>query len=225
MTGTIATAAAPAAPADARAAARPGGGGRGLVAAWWVALVACGALTLVWLVLGAVVALAADVPAVGAVVADSAAAGGTWSAGILEAGALGEPAGQAVLDYVASAVNLAVAVVLWRRGGRTWTVRLLVLAMIGSAGAFNLQAHAATLVVRRGSGLEIGELHQILLHGIASAAYVGALLLFPAGVVAARGGQRLLVGLAGVALFAAGVGTALLPHTVSCVVFFGFGVP
>ena len=94
-------------------------------------------------------------------------------------------------------MNLVVAVVLWRRGGRTWTIRLLILAMIGSAGAFNLQAHAATLVVRRGSGLEIGELHQVLLHGVASAAYVGALLLFPAGVAAVRGGQRLLVALAG----------------------------
>ncbi|PVZ14180.1 ATP-binding protein [Actinomycetospora cinnamomea] len=207
---------------DARAAARPDDAGRGWVAAWWVVLAACAVLTLVWLVLGALVALAAHVPAIGAAVAG---AEGTWSAGIVEAAALGEPAGQAVLDYLASAVNLAVAVVLWRRGGRTWTVRLLILAMIGSAGAFNLQAHAATLVVRRGSGLEIGELHQILLHGVASAAYVGALLLFPAGVAAARGGQRLLVGLAGIALFAAGVGTALLPHTVSCVVFFGFGVP
>ncbi|WP_433787504.1 ATP-binding protein [Actinomycetospora sp. CA-101289] len=224
MTGTLAAAAAPTAPSGTRVATRPGGG-RGWVVAWWVALGACGLLTLMWLVLGAVVALAANIPALGAVVEDAAAAGGTWSSGIVEAGELGEPAGQAVLDYVASAVNLVVAVVLWRRGGRTWTVRLLVLAMIGSAGAFNLQAHAATLVVRRGSGLEIGELHQILLHGIASAAYVGALLLFPAGVAAARGGQRLLVGLAGVALFAAGVGTALLPHTVSCVVFFGFGVP
>jgi signal transduction histidine kinase len=207
---------------DTRAATRPEGAGGGWVVAWWVVLTACAVLTLVWLVLGALVALAAHVPAVGAAVAGT---GGAWAAGVLEAAALGEPAGQAVLDYLASGVNLAVAVVLWRRGGRTWTVRLLVLAMIGSAGAFNLQAHAATSVVRRGVGLEIGELHQILLHGVASAAYVGALLLFPAGVAAARGGQRLLVGLAGVALFAAGVGTALLPHTVSCVVFFGFGVP
>ena len=152
-------------------------------------------------------------------------AGNAWAGGVVEAGALGEPVGQAVLDYLASAVNLVVAVVLWRRGGRTWTIRLLILAMIGSAGAFNLQAHAATLVVRRGSGLEIGELHQVLLHGVASAAYVGALLLFPAGVAAVRGGQRLLVALAGIALFVAGMGTAFLPHTVSCVVFFGFGVP
>ena len=111
-----------------------------------VALVACSVLTLVWLALGALVALAAHVPAVGDAVGAAADAGNAWAGGIVAAGELGEPAGQAVLDYLASAVNLVVAVVLWRRGGRTWTIRLLILAMIGSAGAFNLQAHAATLV-------------------------------------------------------------------------------
>ena len=222
MTGTLAPPTSPV-PDDARGEA--GATSRWTVPAWWVALVACSALTLVWLALGALVALAAHVPAVGDAVGAAANAGNAWAGGIVAAGELGEPVGQAVLDYLASAVNLVVAVVLWRRGGRTWTIRLLILAMVGSAGAFNLQAHAATLVVRRGSGLEIGELHQVLLHGVASAAYVGALLLFPAGVAAVRGGQRLLVALAGIALFVAGMGTAFLPHTVSCVVFFGFGVP
>ncbi|GAA4778901.1 hypothetical protein GCM10023200_09970 [Actinomycetospora chlora] len=198
---------------------------RGWVGAWWVALVATTVLAVVWLALGAVVALAAHVPALGAAVADAAAGGNVWAGGVLDAFAMGEPGAQAVLDYLASLANLVVAAVLWRHGGRTWTVRLLVLAMIGSAGAFNLQAHAATMVVRAATGLGIGELHQILLHGVASAAYVGALLLFPAGVAAATGGRRLLAVLTGVALFAAGMGTALLPHTVSCVVFFGFGVP
>ena len=223
MTGTLAAPGTSAATDDTRRGVEATS--RWWIPAWWVATIACSALMLVWLALGAWVALAANVPAVGGAVAASADAGNRWAVGVVEAGALGEPVGQAVLDYLASAANLVVAVVLWRRGGRTWTIRLLILAMIGSAGAFNLQAHAATLVVRRGSGLEIGELHQILLHGVASAAYVGALLLFPAGVVVARGGQRLLIGLAGVALFVAGMGTALLPHTVSCVVFFGFGVP
>ncbi len=199
---------------------------RGLVIAWTVALAAVSALTLVWLGIGAVVALATHVPSVGAAVGGAAAAGAAWASGILAAATLSEPAGQALLDYAATAVNLVVAVVLWRRGDRSWTVRLLVLAMVGSAGAFNLQAHAATQVVRSATGLEIGELHQVLLHGVASAAYVGALLLFPSGWSGpGRRGHRVLVGLGAVALFVAGVGTALLPHTVSCVVFFGFGVP
>nr|WP_246326076.1 ATP-binding protein [Actinomycetospora corticicola] len=95
--------------------------------------------------------------------------------------------------------------------------------MVGSAGAFNLQAHAATAAVRAATGLEIGELHQILLHGIAGAAYAGALLT----VVDPPGGRRsrALVPVVAAVLFLAGLGTALLPHTVSCVVFFGFGVP
>ncbi|MDL5156628.1 ATP-binding protein [Actinomycetospora termitidis] len=141
--------------------------------------------------------------------------------GALVSTPLNESSGQAVVDYLASAVNLVVAVVLLRLGGSAWPTRLLALAMVGSAGAFNLQAHAATLAVRDATGLEIGELHQVLLHGIAGAAYAGALLLVT-GIPSRR---RVLVGVVGAALFVAGFGTALLPHTVSCVVFFGFGVP
>lgn len=198
---------------------------RGLVVAWGVALAAVSALTVVWLALGAVVALAVHVPPIGVAVGAAAAGGGAWADGIVAGAELTEPAGQAALDYAATAVNLVVAVVLWRRGGRSWTVRLLVLAMVGSAGAFNLQAHAATAVVRAGTGLEIGELHQILLHGVASAAYAGALLLFPGDETGTGRRRQLLIALGAVVLFVAGMGTALLPHTVSCVIFFGFVVP
>ncbi len=76
-------------------------------------------------------------------------------------------------------MNLVVAVVLLRHGGRSWSTRLLALAMVGSAGAFNLQAHSAALAVQAATGIEIGEAHQILLHGVAGAAYAGALLLVP----------------------------------------------
>ncbi|WP_051086043.1 sensor histidine kinase [Actinomycetospora chiangmaiensis] len=170
-------------------------------AAFWLVFGVVTAMTLVWLVVGAVVAVTGP-------------AGPT---------ALDEPPGQAVVDYAASGVNLVVAVVLLRAGGTAWPTRLLALAMVGSAGAFNLQAHAATLAVRTATGLEIGELHQVLLHGVAGAAYAGALLTFVGGPSGRR--ARVLVPVVAAVLFLAGLGTALLPHTVSCVVFFGFGVP
>ncbi|MEJ2870575.1 ATP-binding protein [Actinomycetospora sp. OC33-EN08] len=160
--------------------------------AYWVVFAVVTTMTVVWLVVGALVSTPLD-----------------------------EPPGQAAVDYLASAVNLVVAVVLLRLGGSAWPTRLLALAMVGSGGAFNLQAHAATLAVRDATGLEIGELHQVLLHGVAGAAYAGGLLL----VTGTSSRRRVLVPVVGAALFVAGFGTALLPHTVSCVVFFGFGVP
>ncbi len=169
---------------------------RARVAAFWVVFVAVTALTLVWLTVGALVTTP-----------------------------LNEPPGQAVVDYLASAVNLVVAVVLLRFGGRSWSGRLLALAMVGSAGAFNLQAHAATMAVLETTGIQIGEAHQILLHGVAGAAFAGALLLVPVEIAGIPMRRRVVPVVAGLVLFAAGVGTALLPHTVSCVVFFGFLVP
>ena len=166
------------------------------LAAYWVVFATVTALALVWLTVGALVTTP-----------------------------LNEPPGQAVVDYLASAVNLVVAVVLLRFGGRSWSGRLLALAMVGSAGAFNLQAHSATMAVRDTTGIEIGEAHQILLHGVAGAAFAGALLLVPAETAGSPLRRRVVPVVAGLVLFAAGVGTALLPHTVSCVVFFGFLVP
>ncbi|MCD2196692.1 histidine kinase [Actinomycetospora endophytica] len=167
-----------------------------LTVVWWVVFVAVSALTLVWLTVGALVSTP-----------------------------LNEPPGQAIVDYLASAVNLVVAVVLLRHGGRSWAMRLLALAMVGSAGAFNLQAHAAALAVQEATGIEIGEAHQILLHGVAGAAFAGALLLVPVETAGSPGRRRVVYAVVAVTLFVAGVGTALLPHTLSCVVFFGFAVP
>jgi signal transduction histidine kinase len=164
--------------------------------AFRVVFVAVSVLTLVWLTVGALVSTP-----------------------------LNEPPGQAIVDYLASAVNLVVAVVLLRHGGRSWSMRLLALAMVGSAGAFNLQAHAAALAVAEATGIQIGEAHQILLHGVAGAAYAGALLLVPVETTGSPLRRRVVPVVVAATLFVAGVGTALLPHTLSCVVFFGFAVP
>ncbi|GEL24718.1 hypothetical protein PSU4_36720 [Pseudonocardia sulfidoxydans NBRC 16205] len=223
----------PAAP-EPPAPTAPGRGARPwLLAGYWVLLVACGLLSLVWLAVGAVVGIAAVMPGVAASLTASAAGGGGWAAGILDALGHSEPGAQALLDYALSAVSLGLAVAMSVRppaGGRTWSSRLLVLALVGSAGAFNLQAHAAAAAVETATGLQIGELHQVLLHGVACAAYIVALLVFPPGSDEGPDGVRrspglVTVGVAAVALLAAGFGTALLPHTVSCVLFFGFLVP
>ena len=166
------------------------------LAAFWVVFATVSALTLVWLTVGALVTTP-----------------------------LNEPPGQAVVDYLASAVNLVVAVVLLRFGGRSWSGRLLALAMVGSAGAFNLQAHSATMAVQDTTGIEHrrGPPDPAARGGgrgvrRRAAARPGRDRGQPAAA-AGRPRRRRVV------LFAPGVGTALLPHTVSCVVFFGFLVP
>src|SRR5687768_311255 len=105
------------------------------------------AVSMGWLAIGVVVAAARYVPAVGSAVASAAAGGSTWARAIAAAAPHSEPPGQAVLDYAFSAVNLVLAAVLLLTGIRTWSIRLLAIAVVSSAGALNLQAHAATRAV------------------------------------------------------------------------------
>ncbi|MGI8814222.1 MAG: sensor histidine kinase [Pseudonocardia sp.] len=181
----------------------------------------------VWLAIGAVVATATHSPALHGQLEAAAAAGSDWALGLLAAVARSEPLGQAVLDYSFSILSLVLAVVLLVRARGNWVIRLLALAMVGSAGAFNLQAHGATVVVERAFGVAIGQAHQVQLHGIACAAYIMALLLFPTGrwSLGPNSAPSLVVLPAVATLLVVGVGTALLPHTVSCILFFGFAVP
>ena len=69
----------------------------------------------------------------------------------------------------------------------------------------------------------------MVLHGIACAAYILALLVFPTpswdGLPGARPARGGLAVVGAVTFLLVGLGTALLPHTTSCVLFFGFLVP
>ncbi len=184
-------------------------------------------VSLGWLGLGLVVAVVRYWP--GAVDALAGGQGG-WARGLRAAAPASEPLDQAVLDYLCSTLNLVLAAVLVRYAGRTWSLRLLVIAMVGSAGAFNLQAHAAAVAVEIATGLTLGQLHQIVLHAVACAAYVLALLAFPkvqwpASARPGRPATLLLTTVAVGSLLLVGFGTAALPHTTSCVLFFGFLVP
>ncbi|MET0190058.1 MAG: ATP-binding protein, partial [Pseudonocardia sediminis] len=207
---------------------------RGRTAAWVGLLIATSVVSLAWLGVGLVVAVARYLPGALESVQASAAAGSGWARGVAQAAPGSEPLDQAVLDYGCSLLNLVLAAVLLRTGGRSWSMRLLVVAMIGSAGAFNLQAHAAAVAVEIATGFSAGQLHQVVLHAVACAAYVLALLVFPTatrptawpGRAGWQGPAGRLVVVAGAAsLLVVGFGTAVLPHTISCILFFGFGVP
>jgi hypothetical protein len=107
---------------------------------------------------------------------------------IAQTAPLAEAPGQVLLDYSLSAINLGLGVFLvWRRP-MDGVARLLGLAMVGTAAAFNFQAHTAFATVDRVAP----ELHAIVpihwvLHAVSGAAYLHALLVFPNGkIVPAR---------------------------------------
>ncbi|MCE0766803.1 histidine kinase [Pseudonocardia kujensis] len=216
--------AAPTGPAAGTSAPADGSGLHRLaVAVYGVVLVVCSVVALGWLAVGAYVAIAWYVPGFGA--GDSA-----WARAVAAAAPATEPMDQLVVDYALSLGAVAIAVVLLVRGGPSWPIRLLALAMVGSGGAFNLQAHAAATAVDTATGIAAGPIHQIVLHGVACAAYVLALLVFPTpqGAWPARWGRpgRVTLAVLGVLVLGlVGFGTALLRHTTSCVLFFGFLVP
>ncbi len=95
----------------------------------------CAAVSVGWLGLGAVVAAAQYSASLGRAAAEAGAAGNSWARAVAEAAPSSEPFSQAVLDFGFSALNLALAVVLLAAGVSTWSVRLLALALVGSAGA------------------------------------------------------------------------------------------
>jgi signal transduction histidine kinase len=199
-----------------------------------VLLVLCSMVSIGWLTVGAIAAAAQYWPAVARYVGAAAAGGSSWARIVATAAPASEPLSQAVLDFGFSTLNLVLAVVLLtagmrETGMRTWPIRLLAVALVGSAGAFNLQAHAAARAIEAATGLALSSVHQVVLHGVACAAYILALVLFPSpswtGLPGARPARGGLAVVAIVTFLLVGLGTALLPHTTSCILFFGFLVP
>jgi signal transduction histidine kinase len=154
----------------------------------------------------------------------------SWAAGLLAGAEHSVPAGQAVLDYLLSMLNLVVAAVLWWSGRQDLATRLLTIALVATAGAVNLQAHASVSVLKAAVGANISWWHVLLLHGVGGVAYVLALVLFPTGRWDRIGPTSWLARVA-VGVSVAGVlgllalSTADYPHTISFVSFFGVLVP
>lgn len=92
---------------------------------------------------------------------------------------------QVALDYAFSILNIGLGIFLVHRGPRQPVARLLAVALIGTAVAFNLQGHW-TLQVIPVSWLDSVDIWHSLLHVLAGVCYVFALLLFPDGQFVAR---------------------------------------
>jgi len=211
------------------------GRSRAASAAWYAFTALYFAFVLGWLLLGLAAAVTKHVSVVHAW-AEAAQAGGhgaAWvsaGAGLLAGARHSYPAVDVILDYIFSAVNVLFAAILFRLARRDWTVRCLVIGMLGAAGAFNLQAHTAIDAMAATSGAQIGWWHSALLHGVGGVAYVFALMLFPTGTLGWAGRRAwpvrvlLIASVAGAAALLS-VSTAEYPHTLSFVLFFGLLTP
>ena len=208
--------------------------------AWYAAVALYAALSGIWLLIGLAVAFAAHTAALHSWA--QAAAGGrhgsAWTPlgrGLLAGAdaAATYPVSGIVLDYAFTATALLVAAAALRLAGRDLTSRLLAIGLVGTASAFNIQAHTGIDALAAATGWSRGLfdwLHAVLLHGVGVAAYLAALLVFPTGGlewinVRMRAARTLIALLAGALAVAVGISTAQYPTTLSFLFLFGFIAP
>lgn len=171
-------------------AARRSGDDRAFFGAFAVyALVAVGLLLL------GLLSVAVDAsPALSASLEGWIAAGGAlaplWTA-VLEASAHTHGGAHTAVDYLFSALNLGLGLlILWLRPDN-WTARLLAVGLVGTAAAFNLESHALFFVAFDTSPAIVNGLHFVL-HAVSGAAFLHALLAFPDGRLTRRWARRLV---------------------------------
>jgi plastocyanin len=178
-----------------------------------------------WLVLGLVPALAAAFPSLGDQLREWGEQDTLFGDMALRAAGAARNSSsgvQVTLDYAFSALNIALAtfLVVKVRGNRT--ANLLAIGMVGTAVAFNLQSHAALVVLGTQLGGFTQVWHDLGVHVLAGIAYVFALLLFPDGSIDRSRGPHLM----GLALFFGLFSfIAISDHTSALVLLFGVLVP
>lgn len=138
------------------------------------------------------------------------------------------PGVQAVLDYTFSFFNLTLGIFLLRLRPYETTARLLAMGMVGTAVAFNLQAHDALQVVPVGA-LGLVNTWHTWIHIASGLSYMFALLLFPAGRLLADRSPKHLVRvplLVLLALFFTALSLMTADdHTLGLVVVYGLFIP
>ncbi|MFP5069516.1 ATP-binding protein [Pseudonocardia nantongensis] len=202
---------------EAAAARRDRATGPGYV----TALVVLTLPVLGWLAAGAAVAAVRYRPAV------APAPDGAWARGLLAAAPRSEPLVQVVLDHACSGLNLLLAAVLLRAGGGpARPLRLLALAMIASAGAFNLQARTTGVLLQVATGVPLGPPVALVLVAVACGAAAGALLVFPEPGPGRWGGAGAVPAVAGAACVLLAVGVSAVAGTATGgILFFGYLAP
>jgi signal transduction histidine kinase len=188
-------------------------------------LVGCALLSICWLVVGVVVAVAHEVPGVAGSLRDAADGGDVWARGVIAAARPSVSLSQLVPDAVLTALVLGLAGALLVCATRDPARGLLGTALAASAAAFSLQSGAASEVLATVTGLDrIDAVPQLVLPVITCVAFVLALTWAPRSGPLGRPGRWVVAAVVGAAA-AALLATAFLPPSFRCVLLSGLLLP
>ena len=199
--------------------------GRSALRAGWLSTIAvCGVVAIGRLLLGGSALVAAR--STGLRDALGRAPAGGWARGLLAAAAGREPVAQTLIGFGVSLVTIGLGVALLTSGRRDRSLRPLGLAMLAAGGTGDLWTQAAASAMGDALGLPGPATGDVLLQGVAIAAFAYALLGYPAA-----GDRRLSPGrddvvtaVGGAAVLGTATATVLAPAP-SYVVLFGVALP
>lgn len=193
----------------------------------WIAalLVGCALLSIGWMVVGAVVAVADEYPAVESSLEQAAAGGNDWARGVIAGMQRSEPLSQLIPDAALVVLVLGFAGALLVSGVRSPAQRLLGTALAASAAAFDLQSGAASQVLATVTGFDLVDaIPRFVLPVVTCVTYVVAVAWARRSGPLGRPGPWVVAAVVGAAV-AAVLGAALLPGSVRCVLLAGLVLP
>ena len=111
---------------------------------------------------------------------------GILSQALLQSSSLTLAPYQVAIDYTISVLNFGLAIFLIRKRPADKVVRLLGFAMVGTAAAFNLQAHSVYDAFASFGYLAVITFLHFLFHTVSAVTYLHALIAFPNGTIRSR---------------------------------------
>jgi signal transduction histidine kinase len=188
-------------------------------------LVGCALLSVCWLAVGVVVAVAHEFTGVAGRSSGAVAAGDVWTRGVVAGMRRSEPLSQLVPDAALAVLVLGLAFALLVVGARDPAQRLLGTALAASAAAFHLQSGAASELLATVTTLDrVHVVPELVLPVVTCITFVLALAWAPGSDPLGRPDPWVVAAAVGVAAVAL-VGAALLPVSVCCVLLAGLVLP
>ncbi|WP_448619112.1 sensor histidine kinase [Geodermatophilus sp. URMC 65] len=193
---------------------------------WIVALlVGCALLSVCWLVLGVVVAVAQEFAGIAGLTPEAVAASDVWTRGLVAGMRHSEPLPVLIPDAALTVLVLGLAGALLVRAPRDPAQLLLGTALAASAAAFGPQSDAASEVLATVTGVDgVAAVPRLLLPVVACTTFVLALAWAPRSGPLGRPDRWVVAAALGAAAVAL-VGAAFLPASVRCVLLAGVVLP
>jgi signal transduction histidine kinase len=204
------------------------GGRAGRRGSTWIGalLVGCALLSVCWLVLGVVVAVAREFAGVAGRTPEAVAASDVWTRGLVAGMRHSEPLSVLIPDAALTVLVLGLAGALLVRAPRDPAQLLLGTALAASAAAFGPQSDAASEVLTTITGVGwVDAIPQLVLPVITGVAYVLALAWAPRSGPLGRPDRWVVAAALGAAAAAALLSAASLPASVRCVLLAGVVLP